>query len=178
MRVSFHALARSCSTRERGEEKRDSLVAGSISTTDEPLLFFLSFSLSLEAWNRTKSIAARFKGLRRKKIELLVDWKRFYYPCVFFYNTFCIIGIFSRKKEIYLIVFKYISLYYSKKIEFLNSAKNLTLYRGIFGGSMEKDIFKKYFHRLKGLPFFFFFNFDSIHIWILCIFMKSYYFLF
>lgn len=138
---------------------------------------FLSFSLSLEAWNRTKSIGARFKGLRRKKIELLVDWKRFYYPCVFFYNTFCI-GIFSRKKEIYLIVFKYISLYYSKKIEFLNSAKNLTLYRGIFAGSMEKDIFKKYFHRLKGLPFFFFFNFDSIHIWILYIFIKSYYFLF
>lgn len=44
---------------------------------------FLSFSLSLEAWNRTKSIGARFKGLRRKKIELLVDWKRFYYPCFF-----------------------------------------------------------------------------------------------
>lgn len=113
--------------------------------------FFLSFSRSVEP---TKSIGARFKGLRRKKIELLVDWKRFYYPCVFFYNTFCIIGIFSRKKEIYLIVFKYISLYYSKKIEFLNSAKNLTLYRGIFAGSMEKEIFKKYFHRLKGLLFF------------------------
>lgn len=79
---------------------------------------------------------------------------------MFFFITFCI-GIFSRKKEIYLIVFKYISLYYSKKIEFLNSAKNLTLYRGIFGGSMEKEIFKKYFHRLKGLPLFFFFNFDT-----------------
>lgn len=73
---------------------------------------------------------------------------------MFFFIILFVLGYFREKKEIYLIVFKYISLYYSKKIEFLNSAKNLTLYRGIFAGSMEKEIFKKYFHRLKGLLFF------------------------
>lgn len=101
--------------------------------TSSFLSFFLSFSRSVEPdkihWSSFQRIKEKENRTFSRLEKILLS--------VFFFITFCI-GIFSRKKEIYLIVFKYISLYYSKKIEFLNSTKNLTLYRGIFGGWRRK----------------------------------------
>lgn len=102
--------------------------------TSSFLSFFLSFSRSVEP---DKIHCSSFQRIKEKENRTFSRLEKILLS-VFFFIILFVLGYFREKKEIYLIVFKYISLYYSKKIEFLNSAKNLTLYRGIFSGWRRK----------------------------------------
>lgn len=120
----------------RGGKKKEirSLLARFPPRTNLFFSFFLSFSRSVEP---NKIHCSSFQRIKEKENRTFSRLEKILLS-VFFFIILFVLGYFREKKEIYLIVFKYISLYYSKKIEFLNSAKNLTLYRGIFGGWRRK----------------------------------------